>query len=89
MATLFVRHDVKDFKSWKSYYDSFDTERKGMGVTAHGVYQTEGDPNNVTVYHEFKNMDEAKKFAGSARLKEVLQQSGVVGSPIIWFTKRA
>jgi len=89
MATLFVRHAVKDFKSWKSHYDSFDNERKGMGVTAHGVYQSDGNPNDVTVYHEFKSMDEAKKFAGSARLKEVMQQAGVVGSPDMWFTKRA
>jgi hypothetical protein len=86
MATLFVRHDVKDFGAWKVAYDAFDGERKTMGVTGHGVFQAEGNPNDVTVFHKFDNMDAAKQFAGSARLKEVMEGAGVVGSPTIWFT---
>lgn len=86
MATLFVRHDVKDFGAWKAAYDAFDSERKTMGVTGHGVFQADGNPNEVTVFHEFDNMDAAKKFTGSARLKEVMEGAGVVGSPVIWFT---
>lgn len=89
MATMFARHEVKDFSAWKAAYDSFDTERKGMGVTGDGVYQADDDPNNVTIFHEFQSMDAAKKFAGSERLKEVMQNAGVVGAPEIWFAKRA
>ena len=89
MATMFARHEVKDFATWKASYDSFDKERKGMGVTGAGVYQAEDDPNNVTIFHEFQSMDAAKKFAGSDRLKEVMRNAGVVGAPEIWFTKRA
>jgi hypothetical protein len=89
MATLFVRHRVANYGAWRKAYDGFDTERKGMGVTSHGVYQADGDPNDVTVYHEFATMDAAKAFAGSARLHEVMQGAGVQGQPDIWFTNRA
>jgi hypothetical protein len=89
MATLFVRHKVKEFGAWKAAYDDFDKERKTMGVTGHGVYQADDNPNDVTVYHEFGNMDAAKAFASSARLKEVMTSAGVVGTPDIWFTKKA
>jgi quinol monooxygenase YgiN len=89
MATLFVRHKVEDFGAWKAAYDAFDAERKTMGVTAHGVFQTEDNPNEVTLYHEFENMDAAKTFVGSARLKEVMESAGVVGPPDMWFTKKA
>lgn len=89
MATMFVRHKVKEFKTWKSEYDAFDPQRKKMGVTNHGVYQSDGDPNDVTVYHRFNSMDEAKAFAGSTQLKDAMQQAGVVGAPDIWFTKEA
>ncbi len=85
MATLLVRHDVADFDSWKRAYDDFDTERASMGVTSHGVYQTDGDPNNVTVYHHFDSMEAAKAFAGSPRLREVMAAAGVQGEPTIWF----
>jgi len=89
MATLFVRHNVADFGQWKRAYDAFDEERRSMGVTGHGVYQTDGNPNDVTVYHDFESMDAAKAFAGSERLREVMQQAGVQGEPIVWFTTKA
>lgn len=89
MATMFARHRVKDFASWKKRYDEFDSERKGMGVTGHGVYQADGDPNDVTVYHEFESVAAAKTFAGSARLKEVMEEAGVDGAPDIWLTTKA
>ena len=88
MATLFVRHPVADFGRWKKAYDDFDAERQTMGVTSHGVYQADGDPNDVTVYHEFPTMEGAKAFAASARLKEVMAAAGVQGPPTIWFTNR-
>ncbi len=88
MATLFVRHDVNEFGTWKAAYDAFDDERKTMGVTADGVFQAEDNPNSVTVYHEFESMDSAKSFAKHPRLKEVMQQAGVVGAPDIWFANR-
>lgn len=88
MATLFVRHDVSDFGKWKNAYDDFDDERKTMGVTGGGVFQADGNPNDVTVYHEFDTMQSAKAFADSARLKEVMNNAGVVGPPNIWFANR-
>jgi hypothetical protein len=88
MTVLFVRHKVKDFGSWKAAYDEFDAERKTMGVTGHGVFQAEDNPNDVTIYHEFDNMGRAKSFVGSARLKEVMESAGVVGPPEMWFTTK-
>ena len=86
MATLFVRHKVEDFGTWKKAYDTFDSERKTMGVTGHGVYQLDGNPNDVTVFHKFDNMKAAKNFANSVRLKEIMKGAGVVGTPDMWFT---
>jgi quinol monooxygenase YgiN len=89
MATMFVRHDVADFGAWKKAYDDFDAERRSMGVTGHGVYQVEGNPNDLTIYHHFDSMEAAKAFASSPRLQEVMQAAGVRGTPTIWFTTQA
>lgn len=86
MATMFVRHDVADFGAWMKAYDDFDADRRSMGVTGHGVYQADGNPNDVTVYHHFDSMEAAKAFAASPRLKEAMQAAGVQGDPTIWFT---
>ena len=88
MATLFVRHEVEDFARWKKAYDDFNAERATMGVTGHGVYQTEGDPNDVTIYHHFETMDAAKAFVQSSRVREVMTAAGVKGQPTVWFTTR-
>jgi hypothetical protein len=88
MTTMFARHEVKDFSAWKSVYDAFDATRRSMGVTGHGVFQADGNPNDVTIYHEFGDMAAAKKFAESAELKETMGKAGVVGAPEIWFTNR-
>ena len=88
MATLFVRHDVADFATWKKAYDDFDAERQTMGVTGHGVYQLEGNPNHVTVYHHFDSMEAAKVFMANPRLGEVMAAAGVQGEPTVWFTTK-
>ena len=88
MATLFVRHQVADYRKWRQVYDEFDAVRRGMGVTSHGVYQLDGNPNDVTAYHEFDTMESAKAFAGSPQLKEAMGRAGVQGAPDIWFTNR-
>lgn len=88
MTTLFVRHEVEDFQVWKAAYDAFDAERKTMGVTGDGVYQAIDDRNDVTVYHDFDSADAATTFASSRRLKEVMGEAGVIGTPSIWFANR-
>jgi len=88
MATLFVRHTVADYTKWRTAYDDFDAERRSMGVSSDGVYQLDGNPNDVTVYHEFATAEAAKAFAASPRLKEVMSNAGVQGAPTVWITQR-
>ncbi len=88
MATLFVRHQVADYTAWRKVYDAFDVQRRALGVTSDGVYQRDGNPNDITAYHEFGSMDAAKAFAGSTKLREAMGRGGVVGAPDIWFAQR-
>ena len=88
MATLFVRHTVSNYDAWKKEYDAFDATRKSMGVTSHGVYQAAGNPNDITIYHEFDSQEAAQAFTQSAELREAMGRAGVVGAPDIWITQR-
>jgi hypothetical protein len=82
---MYVRHDVADYAAWRKVYDAFDAERRGMGVTAHAVYQSIDNPNDVTVLHDFETGEAAKAFASSPNLKNAMQNAGVKGPPQIWF----
>lgn len=89
MTTLFVRHDVADYATWRALYDDFDATRSAMGVTSASVYRAADDPNNLTVTHDFATIEAAQAFAGSPELKDVMSRAGVVGAPDIWFTNPA
>lgn len=89
MVKLFVRHAVSDYGTWREQYDAFDDERRGMGVTAAGVYQAVDDPNDITVWHDFGSREQAESFVSSPRLREVMDKAGVAGEPSIWFTTKA
>ena len=89
MATMFIRHKVADYAAWRREYDAFDSERAGMGVTGHRVYQLEGNPSDLTISHDFATLDGAKTFAASPRLREVMQAAGVQGQPEVWLTHQA
>lgn len=88
MIRLFVRHPVADFSQWKKAYDDFNTERGGMGVKDHAVFQAVDDANDVTVWHDFADMESARSFLGSDRVREVMTEAGVAGEPTVWFTEK-
>ncbi len=89
MVRMFIRHTIKDYALWRASYDSFDSDRAGMGVTAHAVYRAADNPNDVTVWHDFATLEGAQSFAGSAALRDRMAGAGVVGAPQVWFTHPA
>jgi hypothetical protein len=89
MVRLFIRHQVRDYPTWRSAYDAFDSERESMGVRGHAVYQTIAAPQDITVWHDFNDLAAAKAFASSHRLREVMKAAGVQGEPQIWFVEKA
>jgi len=89
MVRMFAVHSVADYGPWRQAYDSFDAERRTLGVKGDAVYRTVDDPNEITVWHDFATREAAETFASSPRLKEVMAKAGVVGAPKIWFADEA
>ena len=85
MATMFVRHKVSDYDSWKRAYDEFASVRKEKGLTAASVHRDPNDPDIIIVMHQFKDMNAAKGFANSEDLKSAMAKGGVSGPPEVWF----
>jgi quinol monooxygenase YgiN len=88
MTTMFVRHTVSNYKTWRKIYDDFAPVQKAKGVTAQAVYQATDNPNDITVTHDFATVEAAQAFVKSEELKKAMQNAGVVGAPTIWFTNK-
>ena len=86
MIRMFIKHRVASYGPWKAGYDAFEAHRPAFGVTGKAVYQDAGDPEMVTVTHDFATLDAAKALAASDVLKQAMVKAGVVGAPEIWFT---
>ena len=87
MVRMFARHQVADYDAWRKVYDAFD--RESLGVRQHAVYRSVGDPNEITVWHDFDDRATAESFANSDDLKAAMADAGVVSAPNIWVTDEA
>jgi len=89
MATLFVHHKVKDYAAWRKVFDDLTPMRTGYGCTGHKVFQSPSDPNEITIFTEWKNVDQAKTYAASNDLKEGMKNAGVTSQPDVMFLVEA
>ena len=89
MVRLFVRHNVDDYSAWRRVYGEFEPQHKAMGVTAHAVFQSVDEPNDITVWHDFDSAETARAFTSSEELRDAMQRAGVRGEPQVWFVSPA
>lgn len=87
MATMFVRHQVNDYRNWKRVYDGLADIRKKSGVTRASVHRDAEDADTIIVTHQFNDLKAAQAFAGSEDLKAGMAEAGVAGPPTFWFTE--
>lgn len=83
MASLYIRHKVADYESWKRGYDEADWLRKKHGIVFAALARDPSDPNVVMALHRFKDMKGAKRF--SEEVPSIMREVGVEGTPEIWF----
>lgn len=85
MASVMITHQVEDFASWKTAFDSNFSFRKANGEISAQVFRHESNPNKVTVINKWATLAVAQKFIQSPELKAAMAKTGVVGIPEITF----
>lgn len=81
----FFRFTVEDFAKWKPVYDGHTSARKVSGSKGAQVLQNADNPNEVVIILEYESVDEAKEFAASEGLSNVMQKAGVNSVPDVVF----
>ena len=87
MIHLFVRQNVSDYETWRLVYDRFYSNPDAYGAPIRTVYQSIEDPNDITVEHVFKHLDDARALVSSTDLVHTMTDAGVIGKPQIWLTE--
>ncbi|MEN8213728.1 MAG: antibiotic biosynthesis monooxygenase [Pseudomonadota bacterium] len=81
MAYLLIRHEVKEFRAWKSVFDSFNEIRRAGGERSYQIFHPEDDPNNLWLLFEWDNLDNARAFMASQDLEKTMAEAGVTELP--------
>lgn len=85
MAQILVRHKVEDFKKWRPVFDGDAARRKSAGSKGCRLFHDEGDPNEVIVLCQWKDLDRAHQFAESEDTRQAMERAGVMGKPEVYF----
>jgi len=78
-------HAVKDYAAWRPAFNTDSTARKASGMSDIVVGRGIDNPNNLLVVLNVSDVQKAKDFAASPRLKEVMTKNGVISKPIAEF----
>lgn len=69
---------VKDFAKWKAAFDASVKMRKAAGEKSFSIFRSADDPNTVLLLIGWKSLEAARKLAKSDKLKQKLQDAGVL-----------
>lgn len=89
MAHMLIKHHVQDYAKWRPVFDRMDGLRMESGETYAHVFRNADDPNNIVILTRWDNVESARRYAHDPRLKEAMQEAGVMGPPEIIFLDEA
>lgn len=82
MTQLISNIQVSDFDSWKPGFEAAEPMRNsGGGMSNPRIFRSVADGNDVVIIFDVEDVDKARTFLTSDRVKEMMKNIGVVGGP--------
>ena len=82
---ILIRHEVRDFDTWKAVFDSARDMRHDAGETSAQVFRDADNPDYVTVLNGWDSMGRAEEFLQNPGLADAMERAGVISEPEIYF----
>jgi len=89
MVTLFGRHPIDDYGTWRKVFDEYYPVRKQAGVVHEVVYRSVDNPNDITMLFDFETIESARAFPNIGELRAAFRKAGSIGTPLLWFAAKA
>ena len=80
---MVVRHRVKNYNQWQTFYDGNDSMRQAASLRPYSISRGITDTSTIMVAAIASDLDKAKTFVKSASLKQAMTKSGAVGTPVV------
>src|SRR3954452_4944327 len=85
MSMMIIRHDGRDYGKWRAAFDSHSAMQKANGLSNPRVLRSADDKNEIVIIFDTKDTKNAKEFATSSDLKDVMKKAGVIDVPTMYF----
>ncbi|MBU0530456.1 MAG: cyclase [Candidatus Aenigmatarchaeota archaeon] len=79
MTYVAVKHEVKDYDSWRKLFDEHKKMRKSSGEQSSRIFRGSSNRNEIFGLFKWESKEKAKKFFESKDLKEKMKEAGVSG----------
>lgn len=85
MATIFMKHTVEDYDTWKQAFDdNADTREEYGSPEDYRVFHEAGTPNEVVVIGEWESVETAQRFIEESDLQKKMGDAGVISKPEVY-----
>ena len=75
---LLARNRVKDFDTWRVYYEAQRGPAEEYGLKLVSLWQSKDDPNNVFFLFDVEDVAQADAFMARPESQEIGRRSGVI-----------
>ena len=89
MNSVFIRHRVADFDTWKVAFDEHGALRREHGLADASLLRDDDDANMVTIVMNTDDAARAREFLASDDLRETMEKAGVSSQPEVWIASDA
>lgn len=85
MTTIFLKHTVEDFDTWKQAFDdNADTREEYGSHEDYRLLHEAGSPNEVVVIAEWESVETFQRFMAESDLQEKMGDAGVISEPEVY-----
>jgi RNA-binding protein YlmH len=78
---VFGHHRVKDYQTWRPYFDSDEQRRLAYGVKTLKVLNPADEPNNIHLLFEIESAEKFQECLHAPDLGNLMQEAGVIEKP--------
>jgi len=85
MTTIFLKHTVEDYDSWKAGFDDHATTREAYGSPEdYRLFRVAENPNEIVMVGEWESAEAFQRFMEESDVKEKMGELGVISEPEVY-----
>ena len=85
MTTIFLKHTVEDYDTWKAGFDDHATTREEYGsLEDYRLFREAENPNEIVMVGEWESAEAFQRFMEESDVKEKMAEFGVISEPEVY-----